>query len=325
MKRTQSDTGLVSEALLLRSYDNTKRGWSQEQQSRTKEGSRQQTSRTGTGTGTSGSGIKWVSTQPNTVKSPSSEAHKWPIWKVALAATAAPFYFGSFKANAETNGVQGVEYADGGLHGNNNPTTEGIAEIDSLSPLGTIVSIGTSRGNTRSVMSFRKKIQDHFNEGSDPELVHEAVSDEMWKRRKPYYRLNNPRALKMDLDEWKPRGPFTKKPGSHTLRTIRESFNEWIKLPENYEKFQGCAKDLVHRRRERSNDDAKWEHFANGTRYWCQSKECDATAFINRDEFLKHFRRVHENTAPLREAQKEQIIREWSRSFQWEYRKAPRS
>ena len=322
MKRTHDDTGLLSEAMLIRSYDNTKRGWSQELQGRTMEGSRHQTDRARTDT--SLSGVKWVSTQLSAIRSPSGEAHKWPIWKVALAATAAPFYFGSFEADAQITGVQErVEYADGGLHGNNNPTTEGIAEIESLSSLGTVVSIGTSRGDAHSVMSIKKKLQHHFNEGSDPEQVHDAVNKKMRKRHKPYYRFNNSGALKMDLDEWKPRGLFTQNPGSQTLKTIRESFNEWIKLPENFQRFQSCAKELVNRRRERSKDEAKWEHFANGTRYWCQFKACNVAAFIDRDEFLKHFRRMHGTAAP--NANEEEIIMKWSRSTQWRYREAPRA
>ncbi|KAI9684284.1 MAG: hypothetical protein M1822_005757 [Bathelium mastoideum] len=315
------DTSSVSVPILLRSYDNTKKGWSQEVQSSTMEGSRHQTDRTRTET--SLSGANRALTQPSTVKSPSGEAHKWPIWKVALAATAVPLYFGTLGADAHVNGMQKkVEYVDGGLHEDNNPTREGIREVESLSSLGTVVSIGTSRGDVYSRISIKRIIQQHINEGSNPEGVHQAVTRKMRKRRKPYYRFNNPGALSMALDEWKPRGPFTKEPGSQTRKAIKESFDKWV--PENMENLRDCAKELVKRRRERSNDYAKWEHFAHATRYWCQVKPCNATAaFIDRDEFLKHFRHEHGNKAPG--ASEEEIIKEHAQPIQWQYQEAPGS
>ncbi|KAI9677344.1 MAG: hypothetical protein M1822_008151 [Bathelium mastoideum] len=271
MKQIQSNGGLISEPMLIRSYDN---------------------------------GLHW-----NYEGQLSREPHNWPIWKVAQAALR------FVKSNARDTGTE--ERVE---HVNMNPTVEGTREIGHLRPdgFGAVVSIGTSRGITISMNGSKIKPKQILEKDLDPEPAHEAVTMQMMWRQKPYYRLNDPGGLNMKLDEWKPKNRrFAMQPGSRTIKTIIDNFNEWIKLDVNYQEFQSCAKELVNRRRRRTNDETLWEHFATAIQFDCQENHCASPAFMNRDEFLSHFYKEHYREGVLAGEDLESRIEDWS--SQWEY------
>ncbi|KAI9699600.1 MAG: hypothetical protein M1820_007099 [Bogoriella megaspora] len=242
----------------------------------------------------------------------SGEAHKWPVWMVARAATAADFYFEPLQTEAQ--GYRGnVTYTDGGLDQRNNPTMEAVWETKDLygpSSLGAVVSVGTARGQTEARVAVVRKLKSMIADKTDPESVHRQAEKEIQTNR--YFRLNEPGALDIELDDWRPRKRCFWKPkedsGSQTLRYMRTKFNNWAKDPIQAGKFRVCAEELVKRRRARTMDAAKWEHFATGIQFHCYADRC-RTTFLDRDELENHVRARHPSWQRLPEEAKAQAMR----------------
>ncbi|KAL9078242.1 MAG: hypothetical protein Q9157_002822 [Trypethelium eluteriae] len=239
------------------------------------------------------------------------ENTNWSIWRVALAATAAPFYFDPVHSERKD-----VTYTDGGLKESNNPTEKGVGEIrlnHGQKSVGTVVSVGTARGETLTKLRIARKLKQLFGDASDPEKVHIWAKDELngsdanpsyW-----YYRINNPGDLRLELDDWRPRGPFTKneKSGVQTLSEIRERFYAWVGRSQNVlSVFQRCAEELVKHRRVRACDQAQWEHYATGIQFHCF--HCD-DLFINRNDFKKHLQEKHPDVDPI--SAEDDAAKEW--------------
>ncbi|KAL9066172.1 MAG: hypothetical protein Q9157_007232 [Trypethelium eluteriae] len=315
MKQTPSDAGRANQPLLFRSYDNMRRRMQSETQRRANAPSRTQSGRTETDNSLARSSR--FPTQSPIVYESSGESSKWQIWKVARAATAAPFYFRPLKEHTPEK----VKYTDGGLQQNNNPTKVGIAEIKSLhrpNPLGAVISIGTSRGSTHSRLPMKDKLMGIVRDGANPMNVHDEVNEILGDR--PYYRLDDHGALNMELDEWKPRGlraKFSKGAGYRTMETIEHKFHEWAGRPDNEAMFQNCAKELVRRRRARTLEDAKWAHFATGIRYKCLGDDCHLPDFTDRDEFVRHLQLAHANEALFKGRNPEDAIEELPDEWRW--------
>ncbi|KAF2238229.1 FabD/lysophospholipase-like protein [Viridothelium virens] len=317
IKQTPSDAGRANEALLIRSYDNMRRLMQSETQRRANDSSRTQPGRAETDI--SLARPSRFPTQSNIVHRSSGESSKWQIWKVARAATAAPFYFRPLKEDTPVE----VKYTDGGLQQNNNPTKEGIAEIEKLhrpNPLGAVISIGTSRGNTHSRLPMKDKLMGIVRDGANPMNVHDEINERLGDH--PYYRLDDHGALKMELDEWKPRGlraKFGKKAGSRTMRTIEHKFFEWVGTADNAEMFRNCAKELVRRRRARTMEEAKWAHYATGIRYKCLGDDCHRADFTDRDEFVRHLQHEHADEALFIGRNPEDVIEELPDEWRWSW------
>ncbi|KAF2238224.1 FabD/lysophospholipase-like protein [Viridothelium virens] len=227
------------------------------------------------------------------------ETTNWPIWRVARAATAAPFYFDP--VNSES---QDFVYTDGGLKESNNPTKKGVGEIKlnhGQKSVGIVVSVGTARGETYTKLRIARKLKQLFGDASDPEQVHKWAKDKLTGPESSYYRMNNPGDLKLELDDWRPRGSFTKngRSGFQTLSEIRERFYAWVGRSQRVTAvFQQCAEELVTHRRARACDQAQWEHYATGVQFDCL--HCDyPTTFINRDAFNSHLQEKHTDENPL--------------------------
>ena len=222
------------------------------------------------------------------------------IWEVARAATAAPLYFEPYK-------VKTMVLTDGGFGPNNNPTQEGIWEVEEATgtdSLGTVVSIGTARKSHPPAKSFIQKIKGMVDRLGDPEAIHKQVLKLQEDREKEnagfnYFRLNDPGALDIELDEWKPRPRrFGKKSGSGsvTIGKIEAAFYTWAAANSNIRKLQECAVKLVASRRRRADPRclSMWERFATAARYTCNTESCPEDTFYDVEKFRAHFVEVHD-------------------------------
>lgn len=220
------------------------------------------------------------------------------IWKVARAATAAPFYFKEVIIDEDKKTKEKLSYSDGGFGHTNNPTSVGIYELHDLysqdgerAKLGAIVSIGTSRAdNMPSGKGIFKRVRKAFTNATDPQHVACQVA---YYHPTHYWRLNDSRqGLNIELDEWKP-GRSSDNPGHKTLAKIRNAFREWAQDRDNAEMIRNCAYDLVRRRRVRALDRSKWERYAIAAEFQCKYPQCN-TVHELRHRFEAHFRDEHE-------------------------------
>jgi hypothetical protein len=213
------------------------------------------------------------------------EASSLEVWQVARAATAAPAYFKPLKVYVHPKCVANPEYSyflDGGF-GYNNPTAEGITEIERLhgiESLDMVVSVGTAKKEARP-KSWLRAIKvgiDSISRWTDPEDTHRAVLQRSKRDSFQYVRLNDPETLEIPLDEWK----------STTLRNIRNNFNSWAQRLDNIRLLEQCAQKLVDGRRLRwKSDRSRWERFATGSCFFCPHLNCDSD-FIRREDFTSH-------------------------------------
>lgn len=241
-------------------------------------------------------------------------AHKFPVWKVARAATAAPYYFDSLEIKTSDPEDNHFKFSDGGMGVTNNPTKAIVEHLEKhikvpehadYGKLQTVVSVGTARHDASQHREYKRlsqKVKGVYNQWSDPQDIHlEMESDYVDKRRDQkeyffYYRLNPnlsnlDHLLDLDLDDWRPK--TGSQPGWKTLKTIEDRFHAWftndtaaIKL------FEDCAADLVGQRNARVHDRERWERYAHCVSYECRS--CGSrTSFALRTEFCKHIRESH--------------------------------
>ena len=217
------------------------------------------------------------------------KAQEFEIWQVARAATAAPLFFEPLKVEkARTSGH--ILFTDGGFSHTNNPTRQAIREIEDLhgrSSIGTVVSVGTARrkkeDNRFRMVRFLKSMAFDL---SDPETIHDDMQREQGF---PYYRLNHPEGLDIELDRWEPKGPFSKDTGSQTITTISDAFAHWACQADTIKDLKRCAKTLVKCRWNRMHT-PKWERYATGARYRCRFQGCDLEDFFDGDKFKDHLR-----------------------------------
>ena len=249
--------------------------------------------------------------------------HEFRTWQVARAATAAPFFFEPLKLELQTGNY--LDFRDGGFGYTNNPTKVGIEEIEGHygdNSVGVIVSVGTARKDKKprdtGIFSISSKLRDIASKATDPEKVHNDLEDNT-KYHELYYRFNNPGSLDVEMDEWKPKGGlFTKQPtGSTTIKTMEENFAQWIGEGANLDLLRECAEQLVHRRRVRSTDKARWERYATGAEFTCRRK-C-GSEWCNRDQFKQHLMSAH-NVEP---DQLDVEIRETRTKWRYQKRRQP--
>ena len=229
------------------------------------------------------------------------QADSLQIWEVARAATAAPTYFKDIKFKLRSaEGATKMYFSDGGFGQTNNPTQEGVLEIESLHGkryVGVVVSVGTARGSKEpGGKSILRRVKQLAETATDPENVErnmrrQANTDEDFH----YFRFNDPKGLDVALDEWKPNGLFTKRPGRKTLEKIKSGFYRWVQDPKSLKDINDCAKELVLRRRIRAADAPRWERYATGAKFVCGYNACSNVPFNDRKVFEEHLSRTHPN------------------------------
>lgn len=236
------------------------------------------------------------------------KAQRFEVWEVARAATAARFFFEPLKIKLPGSSEH-VVFEDGGFGHANNPTLEGTHELEDLyghNSVGIVVSVGTARKDEErkkpvSFAAVRRATKNFAAIATHPEAVHRSMD----RRSKgiheelslSYFRLNDPGRLGVELDEWEPKKTiFNKISGSTTLSTIEGAFNNWASEKKNTARLAECAAALVRCRRARVKDMGKWERFATGARFTCQSRKCDSEDFLDRSLFRQHLREKHPET-----------------------------
>jgi hypothetical protein len=242
-------------------------------------------------------------------------AQSFPIWQVARAATAAPTYFEPLRIETPGSSAHSI-FTDAGLGPTINPTQEGILEIKDLyreSSIGVVVSVGTAKRRELWGGGIRRPVKALASMVADPEIIHTNVNKESVKEGFPYYRLNDPDKLNIELDEWEPKQrPLSRKiPGSITLERMTVAFKDWASMPETAEQFEKCANELVKRRQARATDDAKWERYAIGVQFRCLRKECEREDFDNRGEFHHHLSNDHGTPQDCLDDETDFCMRRW--------------
>ncbi|MCJ1270844.1 hypothetical protein MMC22_010741 [Lobaria immixta] len=249
------------------------------------------------------------------------KAQDFEIWEVARAATAAPFYFDPLKIDIPGSS-QHMRLTDAGFGHHNNPTKDGIKEMEWMNltkSIGIVVSIGTARKDEgkleRGPFAFRSKLKDLAKKATDTEMVHEDMHTESEKAGGfQYFRLNDRDGLDTELDEWEPKpSKFSGRnkgngSGSATLKKIRDAFNGWVS--QHHMEFQDCAKALVQCRRARMANSAVWERYATGAEYTCL-QGCHRENIDDREQFREHLRTTHELKPQDLEAEINGCRRDW--------------
>ncbi|GAW17106.1 hypothetical protein ANO14919_065560 [Xylariales sp. No.14919] len=245
------------------------------------------------------------------------------LLKVALAGTAAPFYFGHYHTVLSTAPVQAAkrvqtdlsrvetepgrrkgkphvpegkcsyEFQDAGFSTANNPCHELYREIQSHhgDNVPVLVSIGTARrkesfAGEGAVATIRRG----FHQLGDPEEVHGLMEGEGVRGTCVYYRLNDEDGVNVDMDEWRP-----KKVGRNTITTMTDKFSEWLQKDGVEDKFKECAEHLVRLRRIRMTT-PRWERFALGQYFVCRVQNCPKdrdNQWLDRVDFENHLKREH--------------------------------
>ncbi|KAL9090907.1 MAG: hypothetical protein Q9165_005115 [Trypethelium subeluteriae] len=251
----------------------------------------------------------------------------WQAWEAARAATAADFYFDPFEIEGQDSQKK-ILYVDGGQDENNNPVRQAVEEVENLAgpaSLGIVVSVGTARGTAESRMTIIATLKSIIAERTDPEKNHRWAMKRFAESPRRYFRLNDHGALGMDLDDWRPRKPWLPgredHSGSLTLDFIDRQFDRWVKDPERTSYFQVCARELVSRRRARTQNPGAWEHFATGVKFYCFVGGCPET-FRNRDDLVRHLEddRIHSGVQNLTMEDIEQRLAMTKGQTQWSYR-----
>lgn len=247
------------------------------------------------------------------------EGSKILLRKVALAATAAPLYFGSyrcalsaaqmqaavrvptrhgtmiFSANSNdakpANETSEHEFEDAGFSVINNPCGELEREIKhhhgQTEPI--LVSIGTARPQPRDRRNhLMRVIRKAFAVAGDPEVVHQQM--QRLAAEGHYFRFNDEQGIDIEMDDWKP-----KTTGERTLEDLRNGFYRWVNKPEVRRELTNCARTLVDLRRARMRT-PRWERFALVRFFECRVNHCPKdrdNKWLDREDFRNHLTRDH--------------------------------
>ncbi|KAI9666368.1 MAG: hypothetical protein M1821_004304 [Bathelium mastoideum] len=313
-----------SKPVIIRSYDNVKRNRTSRSQVESARPSRRSTGGI-TRSETMRPGRQGHSQRVNSLTI-AGESHRWQVWEVARAATAADFFFDPFEIEVQDS-PEKVAFTDGGLDQNNNPVREAVEEVEDLfgpDALGAVVSVGTARGSKPSKHKLIAKIKAMIAEKTNPEVNHGWAETRFAALPENYFRLNDPGALDIELDDWRPRKHWYRRsdraPGSRTFEEIERKFNEWVAQPACAGRFRACAVELVRRRRARTKKDAEWEYFATGIKFRCYAGRCNET-FRNRDHFKAHLESKHPTEMNLSWDEIERRMKQKGWTSMWCYQK----
>ncbi|KAG8531349.1 uncharacterized protein KY384_002978 [Bacidia gigantensis] len=191
-----------------------------------------------------------------------------------------------------------IEFTDGGFGAENNPVKEAKQEIESLygpESVGILVSVGTARKTTpERAKSFLTTMptqgRNMASKATNPESAHKDMLEETNRDEAfPYYRLNHPGGLELELDAWEPKqSKFRSKnqSGSQTIDAIENAFGHWARKVDTHRMLEECASGLVERRRKRMKT-ARWERYATGASYECREQRCTKVCY-DRKQFKRH-------------------------------------
>ena len=303
--KSESNKKAVGTLYLIRSYDHTQRTSPDQSLMST----RQQTMRSNrTNTGRSGNTVRsgnigrggQAESRPTTTLN-YEDAQDFEIWEVARAATAAHWYFEPLKIDIPPlDERRQLIFTDGGFDRTNNPTLECTREVEDFygrDSIGIVVSIGTARKDDRPprrrILPIIPWTRELAQQNTDPEKVHADVLKKSTRAHFPYFRLNHPGGLDIELDEWEPKGRSTDAAGSSTIQRMTTSFNTWALDLDNDSLLRDCATELVERRRKRIEDEDRWERFATGAQYRCRLKRCEGGYYFFKQKFRDHLRTEH--------------------------------
>ncbi|KAE8450481.1 hypothetical protein EG329_006211 [Mollisiaceae sp. DMI_Dod_QoI] len=199
-------------------------------------------------------------------------AHSNPIWEVARATTAAPFYFDPVK-------ISNRKFGDGGF-GTNNPALEMFFEVASMNGndigcFNLLLSIGTGESSISRLESGPlAKYLGYFRAArklaSDSTQVHLQMESLKENSEIPYHRFDVPERFelgRMKLDELKM--PTRRREG--TLAKIERVTDEYCDTIA--EELNEVAVILVNHRKERMESDW-WDLVSTGLRYRCRMRRC---------------------------------------------------
>ncbi|KAI1128946.1 acyl transferase/acyl hydrolase/lysophospholipase [Nemania abortiva] len=273
------------------------------------------------------------------------EGSKIVLIKAALAATAAPLYFGSYRCTLSATQIQAAkrvptrhgttifssssvdaepadkkfeyEFEDAGFSLVNNPCAELEREIkhhhgQEISPI--LVSIGTARPQPRDQRNYLARVTRRAFAGvGDPEPVHDQMRQRSPAAGNCYFRFNDEQGIAIEMDDWKP-----KDTGERTLQDMQNKFLAWVHAPEVREKFTTCARTLVDLRRARMTT-PRWERFALVRYFECKVNWCPKdrdNRWLDRADFRNHLDREHKPTDY--EGSIDEAVESYA--HEWEYR-----
>jgi hypothetical protein len=236
-----------------------------------------------------------------------------PIWRAALATTAAPVFF---ERQRDGNDA----YVDGGL-GFNNPAKiayKDVSDRHGLLPK-IVISIGTGEKARRPVMPMRDRLGDIMGSPDDRrqrvkqlvELmfihsknwltdVDEVVDDMDFMAKKfdfNFTRLSVPNTVLLEgrclgeipLDDWRPKAG-----GRTTLERLETLTNRYLTQAETRRILEETARELVLLRRQRARTE-RWETYAMDVTYrCCADQNCNPGPYLkNRRSMRRHFDEKH--------------------------------
>jgi len=177
-----------------------------------------------------------------------------------------------------------------------------------------LLSVLALHGQTKPALdSCRrwKRLRKIDRSGNSPHECAKRSPSSQKRHQFEYYRLKHEGGLKVDLDEWRPKGILTRSPGSRTIAEIRNCFNDWVKQVAITRMLEDCARKLVQRRLVRTRDHAKWERCSTGATFNCSEDNCDAQSYDNRDKFRKHLLNAHDESGDDIEAYMDDHCTRW--------------
>ena len=241
----------------------------------------------------------------NVVERNPGVAHSIPIWQVARATTAAPFYFDPID-------IQNRRYGDGGF-GTNNPVCELYLEVKAMhgndpSAIAMVLSIGTGtamadikRYNSGTIKKWTGYLTAAKQLASSSEAEHEKMLG-FKPRQLEYFRLNVPARTglcRMKLDEWKPKGGIKRRKTNKTIEKIKRLTSEYLEEREVQDHIRRIADILVSHRRQRAGEapgsSRRWELYATGVQYRCTYVDCWKSQKLRAcaEDLREHLKREH--------------------------------
>ncbi len=218
--------------------------------------------------------------------------------KIALATSAAPFYFHSVALEDDD---PDFTFLDGGLAANNpsQEAWESIRQLNNGNPktVDIIVSIGTGTKPASSSKETSKRgllkrlLLFLLASATDTYPTHEEMAQRSGENGFSYYRLNVEHGVgSMKLDEWEGKG------GAKTLEKLRTMTQIYLDSSDAQAGILGSAEYLAAKRRSRSlhSDQDHWERYCHGVGYYCKVKPCgNQEKFLERQRLRRHIEEMH--------------------------------